>query len=93
MKYYYVYIMASKTNSTIYIGVTNDLRRRVAEHKSDCIDRFSKKYQTHKLVYFEKTQNIDEAIKREKQLKGWNRKKKNMLIESLNPEWNDLSAE
>ena len=92
MNYYYVYIMASNSNSTIYIGMTNDLKRRCAEHKSDLIDGFTKKYQVHKLVYFEKTLDVNAAIAREKQLKKWNRSKKNKLIETLNPEWKDLSV-
>jgi len=88
---YYVYIMASNTNSTIYIGMTNDLERRVLEHKSGIIDGFTKKYNVHKLVYFEKTLDVETAINREKQLKKWRREKKNLLIEGMNPEWKDLS--
>jgi len=92
MNDYFVYIMASNSNSTIYIGVTNNLTRRVTEHKSGLIPGFSQKYKTKKLVYFEKTLNINTAISREKQLKKWNRTKKNTLIETLNPEWKDLAV-
>ena len=90
MNDYYVYIMASKTNSTIYIGMTNDLKRRCAEHKSGLIPGFSQKYKTTKLVYFECTHDVNAAIAREKQLKKWSRQKKNFLIESMNLQWIDL---
>ena len=93
MNDYYVYIMASQTNSTIYIGVTNNLIRRVNEHKSLQIDGFTKTYKTSKLVYYELTHNVEEAIAREKQLKKWNRQKKNNLVESINPDWRDLAQE
>ena len=93
MNDYYVYIMASQTNSTIYIGVTNNLIRRVNEHKSLQIDWFTKTYKTTKLVYYELTHNVEEAIAREKQLKKWNRQKKNNLVESINPDWRDLAQE
>ena len=85
--------MASKKNGTIYIGVTSDLPKRVYEHKNDLAEGFTKKYQVHNLVYFEKTQDIESAIKREKQLKKWNRKWKLDLIEENNPKWNDLYEE
>ena len=88
---YFVYILASATNVTIYTGVTNDLPRRVYEHKHNCDpDAFTAKYRIHKLVYYEETPDIRSAIEREKQIKGWNRKRKNALIEQANPEWNDL---
>ncbi|OGN99631.1 MAG: GIY-YIG nuclease [Chloroflexi bacterium RBG_13_52_12] len=90
MKDYYVYIMASKRNGTIYIGVTNDLIRRVYEHKNDFVDSFTKKYKIHSLVYFEQCNDIESAIIREKQLKKWNRKWKLELIERENPRWKDL---
>ena len=93
MKEYYVYIMANKTNSTLYIGVTNDIIRRVEEHKNGVVDGFSNKYNTHKLVYYEQTNDVDSAIAREKQLKGWIRAKKEKLIYAKNPEWKDLSEE
>ena len=88
---YYVYILASATNYSVYIGVTNDLIRRVYEHKIHADpDSFASQYNVHKLVYFEQTSNIDAALEREKQLKGWRRSKKNALIETMNPEWKDL---
>ena len=93
MKEYYVYIMSNKTNSTLYIGVTNDIIRRAEEHKNGVVDGFSNKYNTHKLVYYEQTNDVDSAIAREKQLKGWIRAKKEKLINAKNPEWKDLSEE
>ncbi len=88
---YYVYILASATNYSVYIGVTNDLIRRVYEHKSHADpDSFTSQYNVHKLVYFEQTSDIRSALEREKQLKGWRRSKKNVLIEKMNPEWKDL---
>ena len=88
---YYVYILASKKYGTIYIGQTNNLIRRVAEHKSGLIKGFTQKYKVNKLVYYEETNYINNSIEREKQLKGWLRKKKIALIESMNPDWEDLS--
>ncbi len=90
MDTYYVYILANKTNHVIYIGVTNNLKRRVYEHKNALIDGFTKKYHVDKLVYNECFPNIKDALKREKQLKGWRREKKNTLINQINPSWNDL---
>ena len=90
MKNYYIYIMANKTNSTIYIGVTSDLIKRVWQHKNKLVDGFTKHYNVNKLVYYEETTDVNSAIAREKQLKGWNRAKKNKLIESINPNWKDL---
>jgi putative endonuclease len=87
---YYVYILASKRNGTLYIGVTNDLIRRVYEHKNNLINGFTQKYNVHQLVYYEQTSNIKSAIQREKRLKKWNRKWKLELIEKENPNWNDL---
>ena len=89
---YYVYILSNWNNQVIYIGVTNNLERRIYEHKNKLIDGFTKKYNIDKLVYFEETTDVKAAIEREKQLKGWKREKKNILINSLNPEWNDLSS-
>jgi len=86
-------IIASQRNGTLYIGVTNDLTRRIYEHKNDLIDGFTKKYKVHLLVYFEEFNDIDAAITREKQLKKWKRAWKLRLIESLNPEWDDLYRE
>lgn len=93
MKSYFVYILASKRNGTLYIGVTNDLIRRVYEHKQDLVDGFTKRYQVHNLVYFETTSSIDGAIRREKQIKKWNRAWKIDLIEKNNLEWKDLYPE
>ena len=87
---YYVYIMASRRNGTLYIGVTNDLVRRVYEHKNDLVEGFTDKYRVHKLVYWEQSENIESAIEREKQLKHWKRAWKLALIEEHNAGWHDL---
>ena len=87
---YFVYILASRRNGTLYIGVTSDLIKRVYEHKSDLVDEFTKRYAVHDLVYFETVDDIDSAIAREKQIKRWNRVWKVRLIEKLNPHWRDL---
>ena len=87
---YYVYIMTNKSR-TLYTGVTNDLERRVYEHKQKLVPGFTAKYNITRLVYFEVTQDVKAAITREKQIKGWLRSKKIALIESVNPEWKDLS--
>ena len=92
MNQYYVYIMSNKSK-TIYTGITNNLHRRVFEHKSKKINGFTSRYNITKLVYYEITNEVKTAIAREKQIKGWIRKKKINLIESRNPEWNDLSEE
>lgn len=89
---FYVYIMASITK-VIYIGVTNDLGKRVAEHQQGKFEGFSKKYRTKRLVYYEHFTDIRYAIQREKELKGWRRSKKIALIESMNPSWHDLSVD
>ena len=88
---YYVYILSNSHKNVIYTGVTNDLVRRVYEHKHH-LDKssFTFKYNVENLVYFEETTDIDTAISREKQIKGWNRKRKEKLIEAKNPNWNDL---
>lgn len=91
MKKYYIYILASQRNGTLYIGVTNNLCRRIFEHKHVLAEGFVKKYKVKMLVYFEETENIEAAIYREKQLKHWNRKWKLRLIENNNPRWKDLS--
>jgi putative endonuclease len=91
-KEYYVYIMTNKSK-TLYTGVTNDLVRRVYEHKSKIISGFTSRYNITKLVYFEAEDNINVAIAREKQIKGWLRAKKIALIESINPNWKDLSED
>ena len=86
----YIYIMTNKKYGTLYIGVTSDLIKRVYEHKNSFVDGFTKKYNLKKLVYYEVFEDITEAIKREKQLKKWNRAWKIDLIEKLNPTWEDL---
>lgn len=91
MKTYYVYIMASERNGTLYIGVTNNLERRVGEHIHGEIEGFTKKYNVKLLVWFEETHTIEEAILKEKQIKEWQRKWKIELIEKTNPQWLDLS--
>ena len=88
-----VYILASKRNGTIYIGVTSDLKKRVWEHKNDQVDSFSKKYGVHDLVYYELHENTLSAITREKQIKKWNRAWKLELIEKENSGWRDLWEE
>jgi putative endonuclease len=92
MKSYYVYIMTNKSK-TLYIGVTNNLERRVYEHKNKLVAGFTSKYNITKLVYYEETNDVQVALAREKQIKGWLRSKKIVLIESDNPEWKDLSLE
>jgi putative endonuclease len=92
MKNYYVYIMTNNSK-TLYVGVTNDLNRRVFEHKNKLIKGFSKKYNLTKLVYFETFNQIEDVIRREKQLKNWHRQWKINLIEEVNNEWNDLSLD
>jgi putative endonuclease len=88
--HYYVYILSSKKNGTLYVGVTNDLMRRVGEHKLGLIEGFTNKYKINNLVYFETYNDINEAILREKRIKKWNRNWKIKIIEEMNPEWNDL---
>ena len=90
MKSFYVYILASQRNGTLYIGVTNNLIKRVYEHKYNFVDGFTKKYNVHHLVYYEQYDNIESAIIREKRLKKWNRKWKLELIEKVNPQWRDM---
>ena len=86
---YFVHILASRKNGTLYVGVTNNIARRVYEHKKKLLPGFTSKYAVNRLVYFEEMANVNDAIIREKQIKGWVRKKK---IESTNPDWDDLSA-
>jgi putative endonuclease len=93
LKQYFVYILASKKNGVLYIGVTNDLEKRVLEHKHKLNKGFAAKYNVDKLVYFEQFSIIEEAIQREKQLKKWNRDWKIELIEKENPDWSDLAIE
>jgi len=91
-KEYYVYIMTNKSR-TLYTGVTNNLMRRVYEHKNKLVKGFTSKYNIQRLAYYESTPDVYSALKREKQIKGWLRAKKIALIESMNPEWKDLSEE
>ena len=87
---YYVYMLTNKTNKVLYTGVTNNLKRRIYEHKNGLVDGFTKKYNVHKLVYFDYTTDVHSAISREKQIKGWTRAKKDVLINEFNPNWQDL---
>ena len=88
---YFVYILANQSNSVIYTGVTNDLARRIYEHKNHLDpNSFTARYQVTKLVYYEATENVESAIEREKQIKGWNRKRKEKTIQCMNPDWKDL---
>jgi len=89
-RYYYVYILSNKYNNVLYVGITNDLIRRVYEHKNKLVEGFTEKYNIDKLVYYELFNDPINAITREKQLKGYSRKKKVELINSFNPEWKDL---
>lgn len=89
-KIYYVYIVVSKMYGTLYIGVTSELIRRIWEHKQGLVDGFTKRYRVDRLVYFEETSDIESAIRREKQLKKWERLWKLRLIEKRNPDWIDL---
>lgn len=86
----YVYLLANKHNNVLYTGVTSDLIRRVYEHKNKLVKGFTQKYNVDRLVYYEACANIVVAIEREKQIKAWSRKKKDDLINTLNPEWDDL---
>ena len=92
MNRYFVYILTSNNKRALYIGVTNNIIRRLYEHKNGLVDGFSKKYNTHNLIYLEESGCIEDALQREKQLKRWSRKKKEDLINSINPDWNDLSV-
>ena len=90
-KQYYVYILTNKSDNVLYVGVTNDLIRRIFEHKTKLVEGFTKKYNLQKLVYYEATNDIESAINREKQLKNWHRGWKMNLIDQFNPDWKDLS--
>jgi putative endonuclease len=92
-KQFYVYILASKRNGTLYVGVSSDLIKRVWEHKNRFVEGFTKKYGVDKLVYYEVHNDAEKAILREKQIKKWNRAWKLWLIEEKNPEWKDLFGE
>ncbi|MBI9071019.1 MAG: GIY-YIG nuclease family protein [Melioribacteraceae bacterium] len=89
MKTYYVYILTNWNNKVLYVGMTNDLERRLYEHKNKLTDGFTKKYNLNKLIYFEHTNDVNSAIKREKEIKGWRREKKVKLIESKNSKWEE----
>ena len=90
---YYVYIMTNRKNGVLYTGITNDIRRRVWEHKQKVIAGFTSRYNITQLVYLEKTADVNAAIRREKQIKTWRRSKKVALIEEANPGWKDLSED
>ena len=92
-KTYYVYLLTNWNNQVMYVGVTNDLERRIYEHRNKLVDGFTKKYNVKKLVYFETASDVLAAIEREKQIKKWRREKKNQLVIEMNPEWKDLSLE
>ena len=92
-KDFYVYVVVNRYNNVMYIGVTNNLVRRMYEHKAGLVDGFTKRYNINKLVYFEETGDVMAAISREKEIKKWRRERKNTLIESGNPEWKDLCDE
>ena len=88
---FYVYILTNKRGNVLYTGMTNDLSRRMYEHKHGNLEGFTKKYNVAKLVYFETCENAADAIAREKQIKGWSRRKKDELITAVNPVWKDLN--
>ena len=88
---YYVYILTIRTHRVLYIGVTNNLERRLYEHRQGLMPGFTKKYRCHKLVWLEESNSIEDAIRREKQLKAGSRQRKNALIDSLNPDWVELA--
>ncbi len=88
---YYVYILTNWNNQVMYVGVTNDLKRRVYEHQQGLLEGFTRKYNVHKLVYFESCGEATDAISREKQIKRWSRTKKNALVESKNPNWEEIT--
>ncbi|MBR3307918.1 MAG: GIY-YIG nuclease family protein [Lachnospiraceae bacterium] len=93
MNHYYVYILSNWNNNVLYVGMTNDIKRRLYEHKNKMIDGFTKKYNVDKLVYVEETNNVNAAIEREKQLKKWRREKKRALVESVNPQWEEIELQ
>jgi putative endonuclease len=90
---YYVYLLTNWNNKVMYVGITNDLLRRINEHKNKLVEGFTKKYNLTKLVYFEETNEVTAAIEREKTIKKWRREKKNQLVTAVNPDWKDLSSE
>ena len=90
---YYVYLLTNWYHRVMYLGVTNDLVRRIYEHKNKLVKGFTEKYKVNKLVYFEETGDVRSALTREKEIKKWRREKKNALVISINPEWKDLAEE
>lgn len=88
---YFVYLLTNQNNKVMYVGVTSNLQRRIYEHKQKQIKGFTQKYNVSRLVYFEETSDVTAAIEREKQIKKWRREKKNDLVNTINPEWKDLS--
>ena len=92
-KRFYVYLLTNWNNKVIYVGITNNLERRIYEHKNKMVKGFTEKYNLKKLVYFEETPDVKAAIAREKEIKKWRREKKNQLVDKMNSEWKDLSLE
>ena len=92
MKSYYVYILTNVRGNVMYVGLTSDLQKRLYQHRADDIEGFTKKYKVKKLVYFEETSDVESAIAREKEIKKWRREKKNKLVETANPAWEDLGT-
>ena len=92
-KAYYVYLLTNWNNKVMYVGITNDLERRVYEHKEKVVKGFTEKYNVNKLVYYEQTSDITAALNREKEIKKWRREKKNILVVNTNPLWRDLSED
>lgn len=93
MHNYYIYILTNDFGNVMYVGMTNNLERRIAEHQQGLMEGFSKKYNLKRLVYYEHTNDVNVAIAREKEVKKWRREKKNSLVETLNPKWKDLSED
>jgi len=89
----YVYLLTNWNNNVMYVGMTNNLERRMYEHKKKLVEGFTRKYNINKLVYFEEAQEVQTAIMREKEIKKWRREKKDFLVNSENPQWKDLSVE
>jgi putative endonuclease len=89
---YYVYLLTNWNNKVMYAGVTSDLKRRLFEHRNKSVKGFTEKYNIHKLIYYEATSDVVSAIAREREIKKWRREKKNRLVETINPDWRDLSA-
>ena len=92
-KAYYVYLLTNWNNKVMYVGITNDLERRIYEHKEKVVKGFTEKYNVNKLVYYEQTSDVAEALNREKEIKKWRREKKNRLVVNTNPLWRDLSED